>query len=55
MAGARRFVYNWALDRRKNYYAEQGKGIPAKQLSSELTTLKKCEPDTLWLPVLRSK
>jgi IS605 OrfB family transposase len=35
MAGARRFVYNWALDRRKSYYAEHGKGISAKQLSSD--------------------
>jgi putative transposase len=48
MAGARRFVYNWALDRRKRYYAEYGKGIFAKQLSLELTSLKS-EPDTLWL------
>jgi putative transposase len=49
MAGARRFVYNWSLDRRKSYYAEHGKGISAKQLSSELTALKKSEPETLWL------
>jgi len=48
MAGVRRFVYNWALDRRKSYYAQHGAGIPAKQLSSELTALKKV-PDTLWL------
>lgn len=48
MAGVRRFIYNWALDRRKDYYAEHGKGIPAKQLSSELTALKS-QPDTLWL------
>lgn len=48
MAGARRFIYNWSLDRRKNYYAEHGKGMAAKQLSSELTALKN-EPDTLWL------
>ena len=48
MAGARRFVYNWSLDRRKSYYAEHGRGISAKQLSSELTALKS-EPDTLWL------
>jgi len=48
MAGARRFIYNWSLDRRKNYYAEHGKGITAKQLSSELTALKQ-EPDTMWL------
>ena len=38
MAGARRFVYNWALDRRKSYYAEHGIGISAKQLSSEFET-----------------
>jgi putative transposase len=48
MAGARRFVYNWALDRRKCYYAEHGKGISARELSSELTAIKG-EPDTLWL------
>jgi putative transposase len=48
MAGARRFVYNWALDRRKSYYAEHGKGISARELSSELTAIKG-EPDTLWL------
>src|ERR687897_1562365 len=48
MAGARRFVYNWALDRRKCYYAEHGKGISARELSSELTAIKG-EPDTHWL------
>jgi putative transposase len=32
MAGARRFVYNWALERRKSYYAEHGKGISARVL-----------------------
>jgi putative transposase len=48
MAGARRFIYNWALDRRKGHYVEHGRGISAKQLSKELTTLKS-EADTLWL------
>src|SRR5215204_3758680 len=48
MAGARRFVYNWALSRRKSYYAEHGKGISARELSSELTALKG-KPGTLWL------
>jgi putative transposase len=48
MAGARRFVYNWALQRRKSYYAEHGRGISAKQLSSELTALKS-QPHALWL------
>jgi putative transposase len=48
MAGARRFVYNWALSRRKDHYAEHGKGISARELSSELTALKR-QPETLWL------
>jgi putative transposase len=48
MAGARRFIYNWALSRRKSYYAEHGKGISARELSSELTTLKS-KAETLWL------
>ncbi len=48
MAGARRFVYNWALGRRRSYYAEHGAVISARSLSSELTKLK-TEPDTLWL------
>lgn len=48
MAGARRFIYNWSLARRKDYHGEHGKGITAKQLSSELTELKS-ETDTLWL------
>ena len=54
MAGARRFVYNWALDRRKCYYAEHGEGISAKQLSAELTALKSA-PETLWLKVADSQ
>ena len=48
MAGARRFVYNWALSRRKDHYAEHGKGISARELSSELSALKS-QPETLWL------
>src|SRR5918994_2963572 len=48
MAGARRFVYNWALSRRKGYYVEHGKVISARELSSELTALKS-KPETLWL------
>src|ERR671920_1939034 len=47
MAGARRFVYNWALSRRKDHYAEHGKGISARELYSELTALKS-KPETLW-------
>ncbi len=35
VAGARRWVWNWALGRRKADYAEYGKTILASQLSSE--------------------
>jgi putative transposase len=48
MAGARRWVWNWALRRWKDYYAEYGKSIPLVQLSAELTQLKKL-PETVWL------
>jgi putative transposase len=48
LAGARRFVWNWALDRRNVYYAEHGTTIPAAQLSAELTALKQ-KPGTAWL------
>jgi putative transposase len=48
MAGARRFIWNWALRRRKDYYAATGKSISLKQLSAELTDLKR-QPDTAWL------
>src|SRR5918994_9699 len=46
-AGARRFVYNRALSRRKCHYAEHGEGISARELSSELMALKG-QPETLW-------
>lgn len=47
-AGARRFVWNWALARRIAYYKEHGKGIPRGDLSAKLTALK-AEPETMWL------
>ena len=47
-AGARRYVWNWALGTWKAYYAEQGKSIPARELSAMLTALKS-QPDTAWL------
>ena len=48
MAGARRFVWNWGLARRKEAYAEAGKGLTYNQQAAELTALKK-QPDTAWL------
>jgi putative transposase len=54
MAGAKRFVFNWALARRKDHYAEHGEGLSAKVLGAELTALKK-QPDTEWLKEVDSQ
>ena len=47
-AGARRFVFNWALQRRKQTYQQTGKSIPWSELSVELTGLKS-KPGFEWL------
>jgi putative transposase len=47
-AGSRRFIYNWALARWQQHYAEHQKTILLKDLSRELTELKYLE-DTSWL------
>lgn len=47
-ADARRYAYNWALERRRAFYQERGRGISRSQLSSELTALKR-RPETAWL------
>jgi putative transposase len=54
MAGARRFVWNWALGRWKDHYAATGKSISLKQLSAELTALKQ-ESKTAWLNEIDSQ
>src|SRR4051794_35972845 len=54
LAGARRFLWNWALERRKAYHAEHGKTIPAAQLSPQLTALKN-QPETAWLKEVDSQ
>ncbi|GIW32354.1 MAG: transposase [Meiothermus sp.] len=48
MAGARRWVWNWGLARRKEVYAATGKGLSYQQQAAELTALKK-QPATAWL------
>ena len=48
MAGARRYVWNWALAQRNAHYRETGKGLPAAELSARLTALKQ-QPETAWL------
>src|SRR6266511_1908525 len=47
-AGARRFVWNWALNRKRDHYRETGKTLSFADLSAELTRLKQ-QPETAWL------
>jgi putative transposase len=54
MAGAKRYVFNWALARRKDHYAEHKEGLSAKVLSADLTALKK-QPDAEWLKAVDSQ
>jgi putative transposase len=53
-AGARRFVFNWALARRKETYEQTGKSTPWSDLSSELTELK-TKPGFEWLKDIDSQ
>jgi putative transposase len=47
-AGARRFVWNWALNRKRDHYRETGKTLSYNDLAAELTRLKQ-QPATSWL------
>ena len=53
-AGARRFIWNWALRQRQEYYRKTGKTLPLKELSARLTVLKN-EPETAWLRQMDSQ
>src|SRR5262245_10959399 len=53
-AGARRFVFNWALQRRKETYAQTSKSITWSELSIELTGLKS-KPGFEWLKEIDSQ
>jgi putative transposase len=53
-AGARRFIWNWSLARRKAHYQATGKTLPLSQLYAELTALKR-EPGTAWLREMDSQ
>src|SRR4051812_21773721 len=48
LAGARRFVWNWGLARKREYYQITGKTLTHNALSRELTALKH-HPETAWL------
>ena len=47
-AGARRFVWNWGLARKREHYQKTGKILSYNALSRELTVLKH-HPETTWL------
>jgi putative transposase len=47
-AGARRWVWNWALQQRQEHYQKTGKSLPQSVLSARLTALKE-QPETAWL------
>ncbi|HLY23577.1 MAG TPA: transposase [bacterium] len=48
IAGARRWVWNWALERRIRHFREHRSLLSYIALSNELTSLKR-QPDTRWL------
>jgi putative transposase len=53
-AGARRFIWNWALQQRRAHYRQTGTTLPAKELSARLTALK-AQPETAWLREMDSQ
>src|SRR5437764_12877464 len=53
-AGARRFIWNWALQQRREHYQQTGKSLSAKELSARLTALKD-QPETAWLRAMDSQ
>jgi putative transposase len=53
-AGARRWVWNWALAEMQRHYKETGQTLPASVLSARLTALKD-EPETAWLKEMDSQ
>src|SRR5262245_35412885 len=53
-AGARRFVFNWAVQRRKETYQQTGQSIPRSGLSVELTGLKS-KPGFEWCNEMHSQ
>jgi len=53
-AGARRFVWNWALERKREHFKQTGKTLGFNALCVELTRLKQ-EPNTAWLREMDSQ
>ena len=38
-AGARRFIWNWALQQRRDYYRQTGQTLPTSELSARLASI----------------
>jgi putative transposase len=53
-AGARRWVWNWALRRKKDHYAETHTSLNVGALAAELTALKQ-QSETAWLREIDSQ
>src|SRR5215207_6716264 len=53
-AGARRFVWNWALNRKREHFRETGTSLGFTALCADLTILKQ-QPATAWLREIDSQ
>ena len=53
-AGARRFVWNWALNRKREHFQQTGKTLSYNQLAAELTNLKR-QPGMQWLREMQAQ
>lgn len=53
-AGARRWVWNWSLGKRREHYKATGKHLASSELYAELTRLKR-EPDYQWLQLMSAQ
>ena len=53
-AGARRFVWNWALNRKRQHYQQTGTMLSYNDLAAELTQMKQ-QPATAWLREIDSQ
>lgn len=53
-AGARRFVWNWALNRKRDHFQQFGTTLGFSTLSAELTRLKQ-QPETAWLREMQAQ
>jgi putative transposase len=53
-AGARRFVWNWALNRKRDHYQQTGTTLSYNDLAAELTQMKQ-QPATAWLREMDSQ